>query len=288
MDIKQLMYFIAIVEEGSITAAAKRLHIAQPPLSQQLKLLENELDICLINRTSRHLELTDAGKVFFERAKKIVDMNTSAKKEMQELSKGDIGTIILGCTSTTAPAILNECLLDFKAKHPNIHFHIQEGDTFAIIELVQKGIIDIGIVRTPFNSGNLNCIYKKSEPMLAVMKEEINWNDTENCNLQELSRQTIITYSYDRILNELYTKYDINPSNLFLKCDRAYTALLCAELGMGVAIVPKSAYSIKRAGMLCKTITEDGLVTSVAAIWSKQRHLVKSAELFLDFFENGL
>ncbi len=101
MDIKQLTYFIAIVEEGTITHAANRLHMAQPPLSTQLKLLEDELGTKLLERGARKIKLTDAGKILYQRAKHIIEITNSTTKEIEEFRKGIQGTLRLGTISSS-------------------------------------------------------------------------------------------------------------------------------------------------------------------------------------------
>ena len=98
MDLKQLSYFTAIVDEGSISAAAKKLHISQPPLSNQMKSLEAELGVVLFERGLRSITLTDAGKLMYERANTILDMASAAKMEIDSLGNGLRGTlrIIIG------------------------------------------------------------------------------------------------------------------------------------------------------------------------------------------------
>ena len=106
MDLKQLEYFIAIAEEKNITAAAKRLHICQPPLSQQLKKLEAELGVVLFNRNSRQIQLTEIGKIFLERARQIVDLSSSIQQEVQDYAAGYQGTIMIGITPTSIPMVM--------------------------------------------------------------------------------------------------------------------------------------------------------------------------------------
>ena len=175
MDIKQLTYFIAIVEEGTITHAANKLHMAQPPLSTQLKLLEDELGTKLLERGARKIKLTDAGKILYKRAKHIVEITNSTTKEIEEFRKGIQGTLRLGTISSSGTVLLSKRVIDFNKKYPNIKFEIHEGNTYELIEKINSGIIEVGIVRTPFNSQNLECLFLEFEPMIAVMSYDYNF-----------------------------------------------------------------------------------------------------------------
>ena len=149
MDIKQLTYFITIVEEGTITHAANKLHMAQPPLSTQLKLLEDELGTKLLERGARKIKLTDAGKILYKRAKHIVEITNSTTKEIEEFWKGIQGTLRLGTISSSGTVLLSKRIVDFNKQYPNIKFEIHEGNTYELIEKINSGIIEVGIVRTP-------------------------------------------------------------------------------------------------------------------------------------------
>ena len=144
MDIKQLTYFIAIVEEGNITRAANKLHMAQPPLSNQLKLLEDELGTKLLERGARKVSLTDAGKILYKRAKHIVEITKATIIEIEEFGKGVQGTLRLGTISSSGTALLSSRVIEFNKKYPNIKFEIHEGNTYEVLEMINSGIIEVG------------------------------------------------------------------------------------------------------------------------------------------------
>ena len=195
MDIKQLTYFIAIAEEGTITQAANKLHMAQPPLSTQLKLLEDELGVKLIERGARKIKLTDAGKILYKRAKHILEITTSTEKEIEEFRKGIQGTLKLGTISSSGAVLLSKRIIDFNKKYPNIKFEIHEGNTYELIEKLNSGIIEVGIVRTPFNSKNFQCLFLEAEPMVAVMSENYNFETTtDEIFLEDLKHIPLIIY----------------------------------------------------------------------------------------------
>jgi len=113
MDLKQLSYFTAIVDEGSISAAAKKLHISQPPLSNQMKSLEAELGVVLFERGLRSITLTDAGKLMYERANTILDMASAAKMEIDSLGNGLRGTLRMGMVSSSVTGHVARRLMEF-------------------------------------------------------------------------------------------------------------------------------------------------------------------------------
>ncbi|WP_347474375.1 LysR family transcriptional regulator [Clostridium sp. LS] len=286
MDIKQLTYFITIVEEGNITSAANKLHMAQPPLSTQLKLLETELGTKLLERGARKVNLTDAGKLLYKRAKRIVDITNSTAREVEEFGKGIQGTLKLGTISSSGTALLNNRIIDFSKKYPNIKFEIFEGNTYELIEMINSGIIEVGIVRTPFNSKDFECLYLECEPMVAIMSKNYDFkNEYEKINLDDLRNIPLIIYRrFEKILLSEFQEINIEP-NIFCINDDARTTVLWARAGLGVGIVPKSAVNLEFMNDInYKIIDKDTLRTQITAIWIKERYLSEGAKKFLEFF----
>lgn len=286
MDIKQLTYFITIVEEGTITHAANKLHMAQPPLSTQLKLLEDELGIKLIERGARKIKLTDAGKILYKRAKHILEITTSTTKEIEEFRKGIQGTLRLGTISSSGTVLLSKRIIEFNKKYPNIKFEIHEGNTYELIEKINSGIIEVGIVRTPFNSQNFECLFLETEPMVAVMSYDYNFeSQQEEILLEDLKDMPLILYRrFEKILLTEFEDLGLEP-NIFCINDDARTTILWARAGLGIGIVPESAINFDfMDNIKYKEINKDTLRTQISAIWIKERYLSMAAKKFLEFF----
>ena len=136
MDLKQLHYFMAIVSEEQITAAAKKLHMAQPPLSHQIKLLESELGVTLFRRGPHHIELTDAGRTMAHRARQLLDLADSTKREVADFQRGIRGTLSIGTVSSSGGVLFSPGLRQFHQEYQDIHFEIHDGNTYQLIELL--------------------------------------------------------------------------------------------------------------------------------------------------------
>jgi len=287
MDIKQLTYFITIVEEGTITHAASKLHMAQPPLSTQLKLLEEELGTKLLERGARKIKLTDAGEILYKRAKHIVEITNSTAKEIEEFRKGIQGTLRLGTISSSGTVLLSNRIIDFNKKYPNIKFEIHEGNTYELIEKINSGIIEVGIVRTPFNSQNLECLFLEFEPMVAVMSCDYKFkSDRDEITLDDLKDMSLIIYRrFEKMLLSEFQNLGFEP-NIFCINDDARTTILWARAGLGIGIVPKSAINFEfMDNIKYKVINKDTLRTQISAIWIKERYLSIAAKRFLEFFK---
>lgn len=288
MDIKQLKYFLTIVEEGQITSAAKRLHMAQPPLSQQLKNLEDELGVKLIKRGSRRIELTDAGKMLREKAEQIINLTNSTVNEITDFKKGLSGTLSVGTVSSSGTVLLSSSMKNFNKKYPDVKFEIFEGNTFKILDLLSKGIIEIGIVRTPFNSSQFKCVYAETEPMIAVMDKKYDWNKSrKKIKISELKDKPLILYRrFEQLIYNCCIEENFEPY-IFCKNDDARTTVLWANAGLGIGILPKSAFTLAaHNNLIYKEIVNEKLNTKIAAIAVKNRYLSLNAQHFIDSFND--
>ncbi|MBD7910741.1 LysR substrate-binding domain-containing protein [Clostridium cibarium] len=289
MDIKRLVYFVTIVEEGNISAASKKLHISQPPLSNQLKVLEEKLGIKLMERGSRNITLTEGGKLLYRRAKNIINLAEATKKELEDFENGVQGTLSLGTVSSSGAILLSRRVIEFHEKYPKISFHIHEGNTYELLELLTAGIIEMAIVRTPFNMDNFNGIFLEEEPMIAVMKKEFDWNeDARSIVLKELEDKPIILYRRMKsLIVSSCNKEGFDPV-IFCENDDSRTTLMWAQAGLGIAIIPMSAFKIiKSEDLIYKIIDNKELKTNIGAIWMKNRYLSSIAKSFIEIFSKN-
>ncbi len=275
---------MAIAEERQITAAADRLHIAQPPLSYELSSLERELGVTLVKRGPRNTELTDAGQLLYKRAEQILAMTTATEREVRNYGKGMSGILSIGAISSSGGILPNSDMLEFARHYPDVRFEIHEGNTFAIIDMLEKGIVDVGIVRTPFPADRFGCRYSEREPMKAVMAGEQEYGKSETCiTLEELAGAPLIIYRrYEKLLNETFSEKKLTP---FICCinDDARTTYTWAMKGFGVGLLPASILRIlNRDTVICKDIASDRLTTQLAVIWKKDRYLSPLAEKFVE------
>ncbi|URZ16976.1 HTH-type transcriptional regulator CatM [Clostridium felsineum DSM 794] len=285
VDIKQLRYFYTIAEEGKITTAAKKLHIAQPPLSYQLKNLENELGVKLVERGSRSIKLTDAGLMLYNRAKQILNLTQTTIDELNDFKNGTHGTLSIGTVSSSGPSLVNNILLKFHEKYPLINFEIHEGNTYELLEILKRGIIEFAIVRTPFNAYGFNCIYLPSEPMAAIMHPDFNYSSKSTTKINELYDKPLIFYRrFEKLIYEACENSGFHPK-VFCKNDDARTSLLWASAGLGIAITPKSVVSLGNSNLVCKEIEDLSLSTQLAVIWPKNSYISSTAENFFEMFK---
>lgn len=288
VDIRQLLYFTTIAEEGSISAAAKKLHLSQPPLSYQMKLLEEELHLPLIERSARGIALTEAGRVLYKRAQGILELSELTRKEMLAMASGFTGTLHIGTVSSSGASLLGWRIPAFHQKYPQIGFAIHEGNTFELMEMLESGLIELAIVRTPFHNDQLNCLYLSPEPMIATGAASFfpaGMPSGQPISLELLGHAPVILYRrFEKILLSLCEQKGITPQ-VFCIADDARTTLMWAKAGLGVAVVPQSAYRIMpHHNMVYGELSEEDLHTRIAAVCKKGCSLSWAAQQFLEIF----
>jgi len=290
MDIRQLRYFMAIVEEGQISRAAQRLHIAQPPLSLQLKLLEQELGVQLIERNTRSMHLTQAGHVLYQRAEQIVGMVDAASKEVREHDGAMRGVLAIGSPPALGNLFIPERIKVFHERYPEISFQWREGNTFRMLELLDANVIEFGIVRLPVREGAYDMIPLLTEPWVAVVlksqsrqPKKIKLTDLSTVPLLLMHRQSGVR-AHDMVL-DAFTAVGVAP-NIFCESDNVLALISLVERGLGTAIMPRSTLNLRPTdGLHLMEIADCKLESSVAVVWPKGKRLSAAAKLFLELFD---
>ena len=193
MNLKQLEYFVAIAEEQQITAAARRLHISQPPLSYELATLERELGCTLVKRGPRRATLTSAGALLYERALSVLALVRATEREVSAFGKGLAGTLSIGMISSCGGMVPTDEMQAFRDDYPDVSFEVHEGNTFQVLEMLERGIIDVGVVRTPFKADGLACYGEDEAGFPELLKA---WHEGKPVDLSLFSRGNTETPYY--------------------------------------------------------------------------------------------
>jgi DNA-binding transcriptional LysR family regulator len=287
MDIKQLIYFLTIAEEGNISKAAERLHMAQPPLSQQLKLLEEELGVILFQRNTRRMQITDAGQLLQSRAQQIIELMEKTSKELNDLKEGSQGVLSIGTISSAGETLVPIVVQDFHKAYPGVDFRIKESSTFEILELVKRGVVEVGVIRTPFNLETFDHISLPEEPMMAAAMDSLLGMNKTSMSLDELKGKPLLFHNrYANNIEEACRKSGFEPK---VKCriDDTRTMLNWASSGMGIALIPRDMMTlIPDSNLRFIEIKDQTLATKIIIIWKKNHYLSTPARHFLEFFKS--
>ncbi|MCJ7836594.1 LysR family transcriptional regulator [Cuneatibacter sp. NSJ-177] len=240
MDLWQLNYFVKVVEEGSISAAARKLHMSQPPLSLQIKRLESELGVPLFLRDSRNMILTDAGDTLYHRAKAILNLSAIAMKEVHSIAGGTSGILRLGTTSSSGYTKVREKIQAFHLQNPGISFEVYEGDSYTLIDMLHNGELDAAFVRTPFPQKDFSCVSLNTEPLVAIGLTSFFEDPRQSVSLSWLQSRPLIIYRrWETLLRNAFNEKGLDLCPLCVS-DDARTCLGWAISGLGIALIPAS------------------------------------------------
>ncbi|MCV9877410.1 LysR family transcriptional regulator [Brenneria izbisi] len=284
IELRHLRYFIAVAEELHFGRAAERLNISQPPLSQQIQILEEQVGARLLERNNRKVQLTPAGAMFLKEAWAIIDQVDQAAERASRIQRGEIGELTIGFTSS-APFIktVSRSLLHFRQSYPEVHIQMMELNTKQQIEPLLNGKLDIGVMRNNPLPDTLDHQLLLHEALVAVLHEEhpLVKHATDNTiSIRQLAQEPFVFFSravgtalYDETLTIL-KRYDISPY-ITQEVGEAMTIVGLVSSGLGVSILPASFTRIRVDGVKYLSLAESDATTEVWLVTA--RHLPLSA-----------
>ncbi len=283
MNIRQLEYFVAIAEEHQITAAARRLNISQPPLSYELAQLERELGVQLVIRGPRGVKLTDAGHVLYERACRILALTKTAEEEVRHVGKGLAGTLSIGVISSCGGLIPNMAMLELCKLYPKVAFSVREGNTYEVLDMLEAGIVELGLIRTPFDDTGLTCRYQEEEPLVCLLPDGYSAGRGKSCSIQDLADKPLVIYRrFEKLVRTAFEAQGLSPQIACLN-DDARTTAIWACAGMGIGLVPQTiTRALDTSAVTIKPLDCPELVTRQAVVWKTDRLLSPLGKRFID------
>lgn len=297
MTLKQLEYFLAIAEAGHITAAAKNLNISQPPLSLQLKALEDELGVQLFERDKRNLTITHEGLILKERATEILAMVNQTVRDLQNLGTDAQGTIRIGTIASASSSLLPNQIIRFRQDHPHVDFQVYEGNSPSVTRMMENGEVDLGIIREPFNTNTFNSVLLKdtnlggeeADAFVAVARSSFfEGTSGDTISLAELKSKPLIIHTRykDMIINHCRQK-GFSP-NIVCQNSELASSLSWAEAGIGIALVANST-TVQSYGdkLTIKKIVNPTIASQAYIVWDKNHNISNLAKQFIDLFSNN-
>ena len=285
VGIKDMRAFCAIVEEGNISHAAQRLDVAQPVLSKQIKRLEEDLGVKLFDR-GRHIRLTAAGRVFYNRVENILGLVDGTIREITDIGSGSSGSIRLGTITTSGAMILPDLINEFHRLHPNVTFEIWESEGARIIEMLDSRQLEIAITRTQVDDENYNSIVLPHEPFVMLMNEHDPCGARpDEVRLSELEgRPLIIPLRWKSIFISNCRRLGFEPT-IFCVSDSFLQGLMMVKMNLGIAMFPMSSQTLLTDGeLIYKRLVEPEMTTHTVVAWLKDQTLSSACRNFLDLF----
>jgi DNA-binding transcriptional LysR family regulator len=270
VELRHLRYFLTVAEERHFGRAARRLHIAQPPLSRQIQAFEAELGFPLFDRSRRHVELTPAGAALLTHARRVFEAIDLGVHEAARAAAGQIGRIAVGYPSSVAFSGLPELLRAFRARSPNVEVVLRELPPGEQVEALKEGRIDVGFIRGPLHDDELTSRIVRSEPLVVAVPADHALAARPRVTLPMLAREPFITFPRQRgpaffdFIMRLCHDAGFTPRVAQEAPQLDMVSLVAA--GFGVAILPASMRLAKRPGVVFRPI--DGVPrTELLVAW---------------------
>jgi len=278
MELRHLRYFLAVAEELHFGRAAARLHISQPPLSQQIRRLEKELQAPLFHRTKRHVELTNAGRVFLGDARALVAQAEQAAGKAQRASRGEIGQLLVACDLWADFLNGASIIRSFARRHPEVEVELRDLTAMEQIAALEGGRIHVGILRPPVQSKALISERLLSETLVVAFPRGHRFKSYGRVVWSALVDEPYVLFSRRRApaFDALVARacHDAGVSlRVKYEVEHPQTILAIVEAGLGISLVPASLQLARRAGIAYRPLSPPGPVLETVIAWRRDSEL---------------
>jgi len=274
MELRHLRYFIAVAEELHFGRAALKLGIAQPPLSQQIRALERELGILLLQRTKRRVQLTEPGRVFLEAGRAVLDGVERAVEAARRAERGQVGRLAIGFAPWSDFTELPRMVKLFGERHPDVQLELHNLTVAEQLAALRAGRIDVGFVRPPVTDATLLTEPVLSEPIVVVFHAGHRFAKLRRVPVLDLAREPCTLLArrrapayYDHIAGlcragglTLETKQEV---------EHPQTLLGLVAAGLGVSLVPGTFATASRVGVAHRWLDPPGPALETILTWRR-------------------
>ncbi len=286
MNIRQLQYFLAVAHELSFTRAAERVHIAQPPLSQQIIALEEELGTKLFVRDKRKVQLTPAGAILVEHAQRVLNAASAAIAAVRAADRGAHATLSVGSVYSPLFTLLPHTLRLFKSRHQATDVHLQELTVSQQISALKEGGIEIGILRGQVYDRDIASQVLYREPLVVAVPSGSPFEGEGKVSIAELANWPLIavargtTRGYSERIYELFEERDLQPS-VVNEVQDMHTSICLVAGGLGVSVVPAVMQVMQSQGVAYRPLQDDHKGVNCVVAWRRNAE----TPLIMDFLE---
>jgi LysR family transcriptional regulator, transcription activator of glutamate synthase operon len=287
MELRQLRYLVALAEELNFTRAAEREHVAQPALSQQIRRLEDEVGLALVERTTRHVALTDAGAVLVGRARRVLAEVQAAGTELQALRGMDTGHVTIGAMHTMGPIDLSLPLALFHDLHPGVGLTVREQSSEEMAEMLRIDELDLAFlsVTERVEAHGLGLHQLVSEELVVLLPLGHALSGREEVRMAELAEEQFISFRAGARLRELLfaagREAGFEP-RVTLESNESQRIRRLVARALGVAILPRSDAERPGAEVAVARLVAPSLRRDITLAWREGRRLAPAARAFLD------
>src|ERR671914_2400144 len=286
MEMRQLRYLVALADERHFTRAAARLHIAQSALSQQVRRLEDELGLALVDRTTRHVALTSAGERLGARARRAIAEVEAATAELSDLSGIRTGRVVIGAMRSTGPYDLSALLAAYHSLHPGVELLVREEPSEVMLQRLHADALDVAFLAVnrldPGPDIRLHPLL--SEPLVALLAPGHRLAGRRRIDMAELRDERFVVFgeggSLRRIVVQGAREAGFEPALAFESTESARIRAI-ASRGLGVALLPASEAEHEGPPIAVVPVRNPALTRDVTLAWRANRRHSPAARAFL-------
>jgi DNA-binding transcriptional LysR family regulator len=275
VELRHLRSFVAVAEERHFGRAAERLHMAQPPLSQQIRRLEAQLGVTLLHRTTRSVDLAPAGEVLLVRAREILAAVDRATEDTLRAARGEFGRLAVGFTGSATYALLPQVAAALRGALPGVVLDLRgEMLTPAQVDGLLAGTLDLGLLRPPVRERELAVEVVRREPLVAVLPEAHRLAGDGTVPLEELAAEPFVVYpSHFRsvvhdAVEETCAAHGFLP-RVALEVSETATLVSFVAAGLGVSLVPESVRHMTVHGAVYRPLAQEAAGVELAVAWRR-------------------
>lgn len=289
LSLRALNSFVVVAEELHFGAAAERLHMTQPPLSQQIRQLEEALGAELFVRTTRSVQLTVAGKVLLDRARQLLADCESAAQEVRRAARGEVGRLVLGFPNSAAYRLLPKAIALYKSRYPQVELDLREMLSSDIVGALRSRQLDVALVRasSAMLGSDLESAIAAREDMLLAMPSRHPLAQLESVPIERLDGLPLVGFTavgsryFRETLDTIFAVARVRP--VITQESVLPTILAFVEAGLGVALVPASVAKVQSDEIVYRPVSGAEDTARVLLYCVKRKD--EAAPAVLNFFD---
>ncbi len=283
IELRHLRYFVAVAEELHFGRAAQRLHLAQPPLSQQIRKLEEILGHPLFTRTSRQVKLTSAGEMFLDRARSTLRKVQEDMEIARSAGRGELGFLTVGFIGSGMLTSLPAMLGDYRRRNPRLRLQLRESYTSGVVQALLQGTVDVGFLRDAGPTEGLQVETLFSEPFVAFLPKGHRLADRKTLSAANLRNEPFVFFSPAVGARAHQKTTSICEEHGFLpkvvqEAPQWLTILRLVGAGLGVTIAPACVEQIAAPGVVCRRLRKTAVRSDIELAYrlGEERSIVKA------------
>ena len=291
MELRTLHYFTVVAQELNITRAAEKLSMSQPPLSNQIKTLEEELGVQLFIRGKRHLELTEEGGLLLRRAVQIQELADKTRQEIASLREGMTGVIYLSMVEGRAPFLAARWIAGFREEFPLVRYNLWNGSSDDVLDRLRKGLADLAVIAAPYDTEHLEGFPVGREPWIAMLHPDHPLAQTagDTIPLSSLAGEPLIVPSRKSRMDAIRRWFGEVGAEPHILCEMSnyMDAAALTSQGVGISIFPQTV-DVSNGLVVSKVVIQPSRQVEYILVWNRGQPPSGLTREFIHFVQENL